>query len=81
MISDKPIGSLGIVDCPVYTRRIALKDDYNKKRMDMLACTPAMLNYLETPAINQSRQNDFIQEHVFNKAPVRLIDIAMNKNS
>ena len=37
MISDNPNVSLGIVDCSLYTRRIALKDDYHKKRMDMLA--------------------------------------------
>ena len=39
MISDNPNVSLGIVDCSLYTRRIALKDDYHKKRMDMLAYT------------------------------------------
>ena len=37
MISDNPNFSLGIVNCSLYTRRIALKDDYHKKRMDMLA--------------------------------------------
>ena len=37
MISDNPNVSLGIVDCSLHTRRIALKDDYHKKRMDMLA--------------------------------------------
>ena len=37
MISDNPNVSLGIVDCSLYTRRIALKDDNHKKRMDMLA--------------------------------------------
>ena len=37
MISDNPNVSLGIVDCSLYTRRIALKDDYHKKVMDMLA--------------------------------------------
>ena len=31
MISDNPIVSRGIVDCSLYTRRIALKDDYHKK--------------------------------------------------
>ena len=31
MISDNPNVSLGIVDCSLYTRRIALKDDYHKK--------------------------------------------------
>ena len=32
MISDNPNVSLGIVDCSLYTSRIALKDDYHKKR-------------------------------------------------
>ena len=31
MISDNPNVSLGIVDCSLYTRRIALKNDYHKK--------------------------------------------------
>ena len=50
MISDNPNVSLGIVDCSLYTRRIALKDDYHKKRMDMLAYAPVEYNYLETLA-------------------------------
>ena len=37
MISDNPNVSLRIVDCSIYTRRIALKVDYHKKRMDTLA--------------------------------------------
>ena len=37
MIIDNPNVSFGIVDCSLYIRRIALKDDYHKKRMDMLA--------------------------------------------
>ena len=37
MISDIPNVSLGIVYCSLYTRRIALKDDYHKNRMDVLA--------------------------------------------
>ena len=36
MISDNPNVSLGIVDCSLYTRRIARKDDYHNKRLDML---------------------------------------------
>ena len=62
MISDNPV-SLGIVDCSLYTRRIALKDDYHKKRMDMLAYTPVEFNYLETLAKTfniPARQNQFI---------------------
>ena len=82
IISDNPKVSLGIVDCSVYTRRNALKDDYHKKRMDMLAYTPVELNYLETLAktfIIPARQNQFIQENVFNNAPVRRNAITMNK--
>ena len=84
MISDNPNNSLGNVDCPLYTRRIALKDDYHKKRMDMLVYTPVEFNYLQTLAkifIIPARQNQFIQENIFNNAPVRRIAIAMNTNS
>ena len=34
MISDNPDVSLGIVDSSLYTRRIALKDNYHEKRTD-----------------------------------------------
>ena len=84
MISDNPNVSLGIVDCSLYTRRIALKDDYHKKRMDMLAYAPVEYNYLETLAktfIIPARQNQFIQENIFNNAPIRRVAIAMNTNS
>ena len=50
MISDNPNVSLGNVHCSLYTRRIALKDDYHKKRLDMLAYTYVEFNYLETRA-------------------------------
>ena len=84
MISDNPNVSLGIVDCSLYTRRIALKDDYHKKRMDMLAYAPVEYNYLETLAktfIIPARQNQFIQENIFNNSPSRRVAIAMNTNS
>ena len=84
MISDNPNVSLGIVDCSLYTRRIALKDDYHMKRMDMLAYTSVECNYLETLAkifIIPARQNQFIQENIFKNAPVRRIAIAMNTKS
>ena len=84
MISDNPNVSPGIVDCSLYTRRIALKDYYHEKRMDMLPYTSVEFNYLETLAktfIIPARQNQFIQENVFNNAPVRRIAIAMNTNS
>ena len=44
MISDNPNVSRGIADCSTYIRRIALKDDYHKKPMDMLAYTPVEFN-------------------------------------
>ena len=84
MISDNPNVSLGIEDCSLYIRRIALKDDYHKKRMDRLAYAPVEHNYFETLArtfIIPARQNQFIQENIFNNAPIRRIAIAMNTNS
>ena len=84
MISDNPNVSLGIVDCSLYTRRFALKDDYHKKRMDMRAYTPVQFNFLETLGktfVISAGQNQFIQENIFNNAPVRRIAIAMNTNS
>ena len=48
--SDNPNVSLGIVDCSLYTRRIALKDDHHKKRMDRLAYAPVEYNCLVTLA-------------------------------
>ena len=84
MISDNHNVSLGIVDCSLYTRRIALKDDYHKKRMDMLAYAPVEYNCLETLAktfIIPARQNQFIQENIFNNAPIRRFVNAMNTNS
>ena len=84
MISDNPIVSLGIVDCSLYTRRVALKDDYHKKRMHMLAYIPVEFNYLETlpkTFIIPARQDKCVRENIFNKAPVRQLAIAMNTKS
>ena len=50
MISDNPKISLGIVDCSFYTRRIALKDEYQKKKTGMFAYTPVEFNFLESLA-------------------------------
>ena len=83
-INDNPNVSLGIVDCSIYIRQISLEDDYHKKRMDMLACTPVEFKYLETLAktfIIPARQNQFIEETVFNNTQVRQIAIATNTNS
>ena len=84
MISDNPNVNLGIVDCSLYTRRIALKDDYHKNRRNMLTYAPVKYNYLETLAkafIIPARKKQFIQENIFNNAPIRRVAIAMNTNS
>ena len=84
MISDNRNASLGIVDCSLYTRHIALKNDYQKKRMDMLAHAPVKYNFsqiLVKTLILPARQNKFIHENIFNNAPNRRDAIAMNTNS
>ena len=84
MISDIPKVSLGIFDCSLFTCRNALKDDYHKKRMGVLAHLPVEYNYLETLAntfLFPARQDQFIQENIFNNARVRRIALAMNTNS
>ena len=66
LISDNPNVSLGIVDFSIHTRRIALKDDYHKKSMDILADAPVEYSYLETlekTFIIPARQNQFFQEN------------------
>ena len=84
MINDNPNVSLGIVDGSIYTRPTALRDDYHKKRMDMVAYAPAENNYLGTLAktfIIPARQKQFIQENIFNNALIRRVAIALNTNS
>ena len=73
IISDNTNVSFEIVDCSLYNRRITLKDDYHKKQWDMLAYNPVEYNYWETLVktfIIRSRQNQFIQENIFNNAPI-----------
>ena len=84
MINDNPNDSLRIVDCSLFTRRIAHKDDYHKKTMDMPSYAPVEYNSLETLAktfIIPSRQNQFFQENIFNNAPIRQVANARNTNS
>ena len=52
--------------------------------MSQLAYAQVECNYMETLAkthIIPARQNQFIQENIFNNAPIRRIAIAMNSNS
>ena len=50
MVSDIPNDSFRTVDCSLYTRRFALKDNHHKKRVNMLAYIPVKFEYLETLA-------------------------------
>ena len=84
MISENPNVSWGIVVCSLYTRRVLLKEAYHKKRMSQLDYAPVEYNYMETMAkifIIPARQNQFIQENIFNNAPIRRKAIAMNSKS
>ena len=70
MISDKAIVSLGIVDFSFYTHRIALDEDYHKKRMDLLAYSLVEFVFEETLAkifLFPARQNQFFREKVSTK--------------
>ena len=52
--------------------------------MDMLAYAPVEYNYLDTLAKTftiTASQNQFIQENIFNNAPIRRVAISMNTNS
>ena len=82
MISDNPNVSLEIVDCSLYTRRIALNDDYHKKRMDMLAYTPVQFNYgrLLQRLSSFLPKNQLVQGNISNNSPVPRNAIATNTN-
>ena len=83
MLSDNPNVSLNIVDCSLFTRRILVAESNHQNLQRNLERRPAHYNYMETIArtfIIPSRQNQFIQENVFNNAPKR-IAVAMNTNS
>ena len=84
MLSDNPNVILKIVDCSLFTRRVLVAEPNHQYLQWNLEREPAHYNYMETIArtfIIPSRQNQFIQENVFNKAPIRRIAVAMNTNS
>ena len=73
--------SLGIFECSLNTRHFALEEDCQKKRMGVFAYIPVDFNYFEIQSetfIIPARKNLFVQENIFNKAPVRRVAIAMN---
>ena len=83
MISYNPKVSVANVVCSLDTRYVDPKYDYHKKWMDMIAYVPVELNYLEILAKNfifPAIRHQFIQENIFNSAPVGRNAIAMNTN-
>ena len=82
MSSENPNVSLGIVHCSLNTRRFALRDDYHKKLHACLhSCAVQLFETLANIFITPARLNQFTQENIFNKAPVRRNVIARNTNS
>ena len=84
MLSDNPNVSLKIVDCSLFTRRILVAEPNHQYLQWNLEREPAQYNYMETIArtfIIPSRQNQFIQENIFNNAPIRRVAVAVNTNS
>ena len=82
MISYNPHVSLKVLDCSLFTRRV--NEVYHQTIKYQLTHQPACYNFMETIArtfIIPSGQNQFIQENVFNNAPIRRVAIAMNTNS
>ena len=84
MLSDNPNVSLKIVDCSLFTRRVLLAEPNHQYLQWNLERKPAQYNHMETIArifIIPSRQNQFLQEKIFNNAPKRRIVVAMKTNS
>ena len=84
MLSDNLNVSLKIVDCSLFTRKILVAEPKHQNLQWNLEREPAQYNYMETIArtfIIPSRENQLIQENIFNNAQIRRIAVAMNTNS
>ena len=84
MTSDNLNVSFGTVDLSLYTRRIDLKDDYQKKTNRYAcihSCGVQLYGYFHTDFNIPAKQNQLIPDNIFNKAPARRIAIVTNSNS
>ena len=84
IVSYNPHVSLKVLECSLFTRRVIVNEVYRQTIKYQLTHQPACYNFMETIArtfIIPSGQNQFIQENVFNNAPIRRIAIAMNTNT
>ena len=76
--------SVKILTCSLFTRRVVVNGVYHKTIKYQLTHQTACYNFTETIArtfIILSGQNHFMQENVFNNAPIRTIAFAINRNS
>ena len=74
IISYNPHVSLKVPDCSFFTRRVVVNEVYHQTIKYQLTHQLACYNFMETIArtfIIPSGQNQFIQENVFNNAPIR----------
>ena len=81
--SHSPNVSFGVVDCSLYSRRNAFKDDYHKKNgyAGIYSCRVELFRTLKKNFNHCGRRNHFIQRNSFKKAPVGRIAIAIHRNS
>ena len=84
MISNNPHVSLKVLDCSLFTGFVVVNEVHHQTIKYQLTHQPACYNFMETIAstfIILSGQNWFIQENVFDNAPIRRIAFAMNTNT
>ena len=83
-ISDNPNVILGIVDCSLYTRCIALKDDYHKREWTcslMLLYNTVIGRFRQRHSSYLRNKTNSFKKTFFNNAPIRRVAIAKNANS
>ena len=84
MISYNTHVSLKFFDCSLFTRRVVVNEVYHQTIKYQLTHQPAGYIFMGTVTrtlIIPSGQNQYIQENVFNNAPIRQVAIAMKSNS
>ena len=73
-----------ILEACLFNRQVAISDNWMRNFKSRLLREPANFYYKEELPkmfIIHAGQNQFIQENIFSKKPIRMIDIAMNLNN
>ena len=84
MISYNRDVTVKVLDFSLFTRRVVVNEVYHQNIKYKLPHKLACYNFVEKIARTfniSSGQNQFIQETVFNKAPIRRVAIAINTDS